>query len=76
MRQYLATEFFLQLPNKAKMNLAESLPQSEGNIDNNGLAISRNIHVPVELIRLSSTLVKNTNPSKNRKLVRIRTLLN
>ena len=58
MTHYLATEFFLQLSNKAKMNLAESLPQSEGNIDNNSLAISRNIHLTVELNRLSSLLVK------------------
>jgi hypothetical protein len=51
---YLATEFFLQFSDKARMNLAEGLPQSVGNIYHHCLAISRNIQLTVELNRLYS----------------------
>lgn len=44
---YLPAKFLLQLPNKPQMNLAESLPQSVGDINHHSLAISRNVHLAV-----------------------------
>lgn len=37
---YLPTEFLLELPNKADVNLAESFSQPVGDMDNNSLLVS------------------------------------
>jgi len=45
---YLSTEFLLQLPNKADMNLAESFSQPVGDMDNNSLPVSWHVNLSAQ----------------------------